>query len=122
MAVLRSARIAAGRHIVAQELLDVVEPHVSNVVIYTVPPGKRAIIRDWRLTANAGTGSDPTLALYIVVAGSGIYITRGSAVVNQTLINQGGHIVLEPTDTLRLSTGWTTTDYVVSGAILDIPL
>lgn len=120
MAVIRSNRITAGRYVVAQQLLDESDPKLSNVIIYTVPANTRVILRDWRLTANAGTGSDPTLALYITVSGNGIYIDKRTASLGQTLINQGGQVVLLPTDTLRLSTGWSTTDYVVSGAILPL--
>lgn len=125
MAMLRSRHLAHG--VVAQARIAGDTPGgraLTGGIIYTVPSGFRAIVRDWQLLlgGTAAVGEAVVMPFVEYSASESYWITLWQ----DSSLNSGGwskqtDIVLEPGWKLGLSTTGTDLYYHVSGAELSIP-
>lgn len=128
MALLRTARIAAGSFIgAAEEFTDTREPIPRAPQLgYIVPPGKRAVIRhiDAAIDAVDIDQDDPgNCQLYVTTSSGLTFYLAYLWFIRTNYVNWSGHCVLNPSDRLYAfgSKPFSFLSYQASGAILDIP-
>lgn len=117
MAVVRTRRLAIGT------LSNPRSPELYGVSVYTCPPGKRAILRDWRfLTDSPDLSANMAIILSVTPEGGFEHWVWAELMDGVQLQWAGnGQIVLHPGDNFTVFTEHSGIYYCLSGAEFDAP-
>lgn len=92
----------------------------ASTTLFTVPPGKVAVLRDVRMRANPGT--DATSVQVYINDGSNSYtIYEQTTLPADSTAQNDGRVVLEAGWDLRCHTSAGTVSFVASGYLLSAP-